>query len=1187
MPNKLIKVFDNIGFSFTLNNSTFVINKSLPGFNSLSQEHVGYHIPYLCRNKKLQLYETGVGEVCWDANGNIVVKRTDVVQSSNNKQPVNFGDSDNEFYIFANQYVFNRTISNVVVLTNNTTLEPINGIYLVDCSSNSIDIRLPEAEKASNIVIEIKNISSINSLTVRDFSGKPLSILSNSKLYSKFVVNGDKWIDLNNSQAGGEPIVQSLNLSSDTTDNKYGDLVNTLSTGSGDDFSLQYKSGNDLIGSAAYWDTENNNLLLGADSVGEAYSVLAASGDNSTIINQQKYNSNFIVNGSGNRNLFFSYDGRLGLNIPSGSRPSTIFHVVNTICQEGFRLENRNACHPANITLYHKPSSAITNGTVVSQINLAGKNSDGNRVDYGMIEASAVNAASSSAEGGIQLKVAAVGTGIKVFDSNYSSTVVGYSGNALTINRVGQTTLQNNAAAISLSSTAVNISGTTSVGINAPSVVVGSAGSSVSIPGAMSAGSVSSTSLQSNNITIPNIAASSFLTVNGNNQLVGSTTMSVNALGTINLPIVPNKILQTTTNGAVTGIYSTDDYFRTDGDVLWNKYTQRLASACLRQITFVNPVPIEEYSAGDQLAIVSSTSTTYRRVVSVDIANNLITGLLVDQNISLTDVDNLTVYSITKGGYLTMQMSTEDGVISDSTKNVLSVRGGTPSVLNTLQKDIDFSVYGIDAVPALKIKANSGKVSIISGVYRPFSPKHELPVFPIVVTTGGVGISNLYSSANFNYDNTQNLFSGIVSDIGSNGLPSHYGTYDQNGNASEWVEKPGMLESRDQEEFVAGGSYRTSNAISGSGLKHIELLPRASGHDYVGFRIASLYNTTDPSSISATNQLNMTFVGVIDPQNSEDDTTTYIRSSVNGNEQFNSIVINNLGVVDKMYRIGKYEVTNAQYCRFLNAVAINNDRGLYDTRMSSENVGGITRIYDEEYIYSVKPNMSNKPVLFVDYLSTIRFINWLHNGANVTIEESNIDYVLDTGAYTIIPIGTDSYNVVKASYRKYWLPDLNEWHKAAYFQPVDVNAYVGTSTVMVKREDPYLVASGVDSDTKKFKELFANLSVSGWLYVDHLIVGDGTIRSSRRFTNITNPTSTTDTNTQQNTQSTNNSNSNLPPTSLDNIINNDNNAVESTASTVSVGTRIPGIPLRRAEDTDCAENPPWFCDPNNTGPSLF
>jgi len=1168
MANKLVKVFDNIGFNFQTINGKISPIKTLTGFNGLNQNHVGYHIPYICRNKKLGLLEIGIGDVQNDDTGNVVIKKHKIVVSSNNNNDVNFtNDNGNEFFIFANQNIFNSSISNVVVIDSNTIIDNVSAIYLADCSNQSVSVTLPEISNAENIVLEFKNISPNHNLIIRDSNGGSVSILDNQKSYSKLVPTNNQWISLDNNN--NTEYLSNQSLAEPT--------FSAQSSPVGDDFSLQYKEGSNFANSNTYWDSVNNNLLLGADSASESYSILATSGNNPTILNQQKYNSDFIVNGSGNRNLFFSYDGRLGLNIPSGSRPSTIFHVVNTICQEGFRLENRNTCHPANITLYHKPSTPITNGSVISQINLAGKNSDGNRVDYGAIEASAVNSSSSSAEGGLQLKIAAGGTGIKVFDSNYSSTTVGYSGNNLTINRAGQTTLQNSGARVSLSATAVNISGSSSVGISSSNITVGTAGSSVSIPGAISAGSISATSVQSNNITIPNIAASSFLTVNNNNQLVGSTSMSINALGTINLPIPPNRLLQTTTNGAITGIYSTDDYFRTDGDIIWNKYTRRLASACLRQITFVNPVPVEEYSPGDQLAIVSNSSTSYRRVVSVDISNNSITGLLVDQNVSLSDIDDLIVYSITKGGYLTMQMSTDAGVVSDSTKNVISARGNTATVFNTLQKDIDFSVYGIDSIPALKVKANSGRISIISGLYRPFSPKHELPVFPIVVTTGGAGLSNQYSSANFNYDVTRNLFSGIVSDVGSNGLPSHYGTYDQNGNVSEWIEKPEMLESMDRDEFIAGGSYSTSDALGGSGLKHIEILPRVSGYNYVGFRIAGLYNSIDPTTISAPDQLNMSFVGVSDPQNSEDNTTTYIR---NGN-QFSSIVINNIGVVSRMYRIGKYEVTNQQYCKFLNVVAKNNDRGLYDIRMSSANVGGITRLYDEEYIYSVKPNMDNKPVVFVNYISAIRFTNWLHNGANTNINESDIDYVLDTGAYTIVPVGADSYNIVRASYRKYWLPDLNEWHKAAYFQPVDVNAYSGTSAVMVKREDPYLVASGVDNDTKKFKELFANLSVSGWLYVDHLIVGDGTIRSSRRFTNIGNTTPTNNANSQTTSSPT------LPPTSLDTIINNDVNAVESTAFTVSVGTSISGIPLRRPDDTDCTENPPWFCDPNNTGPSLF
>jgi hypothetical protein len=1165
MANKLVKVFDNIGFNFQTINGKIIPIKTLSGFNGLNQNHVGYYIPYICRNKKLGLLEIGIGDVQNDDAGNVVINKHKIVVSSNNNNDVNFGnEKDNEFFVFANQNIFNSSISNVVVIDSNTVIDNVSAIYLADCSNQAISVTLPEISNSENIVLEFKNISPNHNLIIRDSKGSSVSILDGQKSYSKLVPTNDQWVSLADNNAEY--------VSTQSSDQQ----VAAQSSPTGDDFSLQYKEGNDLVGSNIYWDSVNNDLLLGADNTTDAYSVIPTSGNRPLYINQKKLNSDFVVYGSGNRNLFFSYDGRLGLNMPSGSRPSTIFHIVNTVCQEGLRLENRNACHPADITLFHKPNSAINNGSVVSQINLAGKNTSGNKVDYGAIEAVAINTTSSLEEGGLQFKIAAASTGVKVFDSNYSATTVGYSGNNLIINRTGSTVLKNNNAAVSLSSSSVNISGS-SVALNSPSLVFGNASSSISAPGAISAGAISATSLQSNNIIAPNIGSGSFITTNGNNQLVGSTTMSVNSLGTLNLPIVPNKLLQTTTNGAITGIYSTDDYFRTDGDILWNKYTHRLVSACLRQITFVVPVSVEEYSIGDQLAVVLSSSTVYRRIVDVYINNSLITGLLVDQDVSSSDVDNITVYSVTKGGYLDMQMSTEGGVISDSTKNVLSARAGTSTTFNTLQKDIDFSVYGIDSIPALKIKANSGKISIISGMYRPFSPKHELPAFPIVVTTGGVGLSNLYSSANFNYDNTRNLFSGIVSDVGSNGLPSHYGTYDQNGNASEWVEKPYMLESRDKEEYAAGGSYSTSNALGGSGLKHVEELTRASGYSHVGFRVASLYNTTDPTTISATDQLSMNFVGVIDPQNTEDASTTYIKNG----ETFNSIIINNLGVVDNMYRIGRYEVTNKQYCRFLNAVAKNNDRGLYDSRMSSQNVGGINRIYDAEYIYTTKPDMDNKPVLFVNYLSVIRFINWLHNGASITISESNIDYNLDMGAYSIIPIGTDSYNVVQSSYRKYWLPNLNEWHKAAYFQPVDINAYTGTSTVMIKREDPYLVGSGIDADTTKFKELFANLSVSGWLYVDHLIVGDGTIRSSRRFTGLTSPT-TSETPTTQTTNTPT-----LPPTSLDNTIDKDNNAVDTTASTVSVGTSIPGIPLRRTQDTDCIENPPWFCDPNNTGPSLF
>ena len=230
------------------------------------------------------------------------------------------------------------------------------------------------------------------------------------------------------------------------------------------------------------------------------------------------------------------------------------------------------------------------------------------------------------------------------------------------------------------------------------------------------------------------------------------------------------------------------------------------------------------------------------------------------------------------------------------------------------------------------------------------------------------------------------------------------------------------------------------------------------------------------------------FVSVGNPSNDQDDGVLYLYE----NSQYLPAEIPNIGIVHKNYRIGKYEITNAQYVNFLNAVATENDRALFSEDMSNEDAGGITREGDgslSPYEYSVKTNMDDKPVLFISYLSAIRFINWLHNGAPLS-DIDNIDQILDFGAYDIFPIGEGSYLVNKNVYQKYWLPNLNEWHKAAYFEPRENLISTGSSAVLVKREDPYVVSSGSD------QLLLANLSVSGWLYVDHLIVGDNVSSSS-------------------------------------------------------------------------------------------
>lgn len=138
-----------------------------------------------------------------------------------------------------------------------------------------------------------------------------------------------------------------------------------------------------------------------------------------------------------------------------------------------------------------------------------------------------------------------------------------------------------------------------------------------------------------------------------------------------------------------------------------------------------------------------------------------------------------------------------------------------------------------------------------------------------------------------------------------------------------------------------------------------------------------------------------------------------------------------LGAVSYAYRIGTSEVTNAQYVDFLNAKAASDPLGLYLPNMTSDPVGGITQSgISGSFAYSVKPDMGNKPVNYVGFYEALRFANWLHNG------QGNGD--TQTGAYTLLgdtEIPTNASSIVRNVGATWFLPNENEWYKAAYYQP--------------------------------------------------------------------------------------------------------------------------------------------------------
>lgn len=135
------------------------------------------------------------------------------------------------------------------------------------------------------------------------------------------------------------------------------------------------------------------------------------------------------------------------------------------------------------------------------------------------------------------------------------------------------------------------------------------------------------------------------------------------------------------------------------------------------------------------------------------------------------------------------------------------------------------------------------------------------------------------------------------------------------------------------------------------------------------------------------------------------------------------------GAVDHTYNIGKYEVTNAQYVEFLNAVDLggSNPYSLYIAEMAGP-FGGINfnSSASSGSKYSVIAGRGNKPVNWVSWYDAARMANWMHNGQGSGSTE--------TGAYNLYGAtsGTD-FSVQPGA--RVWLPSEDEWYKAAYYDP--------------------------------------------------------------------------------------------------------------------------------------------------------
>jgi formylglycine-generating enzyme required for sulfatase activity len=337
------------------------------------------------------------------------------------------------------------------------------------------------------------------------------------------------------------------------------------------------------------------------------------------------------------------------------------------------------------------------------------------------------------------------------------------------------------------------------------------------------------------------------------------------------------------------------------------------------------------------------------------------------------------------------------------------------------------------------------------------------------------------------YNSTSKLDVGPVN-VGTSSNPSYYGTYDQDGNIYELIEDfnnwplSSAYVDNDNSRFALGGDVFSENGFerhnAGTSLApnmvytYFNKIPRslisfkplgntitlANKPPYYGLRLVR--DTAPP-----TNELNL-WCRVGNESNPSDRTVRYVSVSSGSRSNtridaylFDRATRDGIGSVNYEYWIKKVPVTYSEFVTYLNLVDPN---GVYSSNLryciigmqlvgtsltvpvdSSSNDGTVTPrgnylLYDNTRAvgnrYYVNAYHLNKPVYSLNWIHAARYCNWISNGKGTADTEN--------GAYDLRRNEELTFNITRQSASVAAIPTLNEWYKAAYYNPNTATYYV-------------------------------------------------------------------------------------------------------------------------------------------------
>lgn len=143
------------------------------------------------------------------------------------------------------------------------------------------------------------------------------------------------------------------------------------------------------------------------------------------------------------------------------------------------------------------------------------------------------------------------------------------------------------------------------------------------------------------------------------------------------------------------------------------------------------------------------------------------------------------------------------------------------------------------------------------------------------------------------------------------------------------------------------------------------------------------------------------------------------------------------GSVGYEYRIARFETRTSQFLGFMNTLGrLSPQTAIFQAPGSWGGVGFVEPDDTVRFELAARPNAADQPVIGVSWRLAAIYCNWLHNDRGQTLDDLNF------GAYDTSTFGTDPDNppnltdqAMRSPGARFWLPSLDEWLKAAHYDP--------------------------------------------------------------------------------------------------------------------------------------------------------